>query len=177
MNKKELLNHKFENLRYIIKSVLGRDPCEKTRKREVIDARKIFCLIAYDSRDSFDLSWVQILDNGKTIVEIPRSYITLESIGKFLNKDHSTMHFMLKAGRELLEVDDEFTISYNRVYSKFGLNFYKQLEYLNISIDQAEYNLEKLKQHRKKLIKSKKQNDDKSNLPKQGVLFEISEGF
>ncbi len=175
MNKKELLYHKFESLRSIIKSTLGQDPCEKTRRREVIDARKIFCLIAYEAKDSFNLSWVQILDNGKTIVKIPRSYITLESIGKFLNKDHSTMHFMLKAARELLEVDDEFLTSYTRVYSKFGINTYKQIEYLNISIQQAEYNLQKLKEHRKKLIKSKNKNDDKSNLPKQGILFEISE--
>jgi len=93
-----LLTHDLNSLLEIIDNFIPDDIVNKlstikmkTRKRPITLLRSIFCMLS--------------MDMGYTLVEI----------GKFLNKDHSTIIYNNKAGYDLLENDTEFQKLYIQI--------------------------------------------------------------
>jgi hypothetical protein len=169
MNKEELLNYKFENLRSIVLAVTGQDVCKTTRHRSLVDARRIFCHII--NEEKYSASWKYEFTTATGLMTT--SYITSTSIGKFLGRDHATVLHMLKTCVQLLETDEDFRSIYNRVYSRFGKDIYKRLNYVTNAIEQLKEDLARLEKQKDELMDIKAQQYEESNVPRQGVLFEV----
>jgi hypothetical protein len=169
MKKQELLNYKFENLRSIVLAVTGQDVCVDTRQREVVDARRIFCHIIHSEK--YSSVWKYEYSTGFGIV--PTSYITTISIGKFLNRNHTSVLHMIKTCELVAEVDPEFKNLYDRVYSRFGEDLFKRLNYLDAAIEKLKDDLLKLERQREQVINLKKERDEEGKVSRQGVLFEV----
>lgn len=86
----------LENIIDVIKSELGIDlRKEKTRKRNVVDARKIYCDIANQSQ-----------------------LFTLEEVGELINRNYSTVVHSIKSSENLKDCDTLYMAKYNRVFDK-----------------------------------------------------------
>jgi len=170
MTKEELLEHKFQNLRSIVMAVTGQDVCENSRKREVVDARRIFCTLIYGEKNASPWKYEYTCASGL----MTTSYISVSCIGRFLGRDHATVLHMLKTCSSVLEVDANFKEAYDKVYSRFGRDVFKRLHYINGTIEKLKKDLETLEKQRDYVLRLKKEQDEKSEIPKQGVLFEVS---
>jgi len=87
----------LELLRNLIIRHLKKDPKDKSRIREVVDAKKIFCLIAFYEVKGF--RYVQV--------------------GKFLNMNHATIVHHVKSAKDLLNYDPYFRENYKLVENNF----------------------------------------------------------
>jgi len=170
MNEKEVLEHKFQTLRQVVRTVVGADPLENSRRRPVADAKRIFCQIIYEHRD---LHTLPKMFGDLLGTPAKKSYITTPAIGRFLNRDHTSILHLLKTTPILLKSNKEFKDLYNSVYTKFGKDIYKRLQFTEASIEIKEKELEYLYNLRDELINLKNVDYEKGNVPKQGVLFEI----
>lgn len=75
------------------------DIIDKTRKREIVDARHIFCVIA-------------------------RKYMkfTLTSIGNIIgSRDHTTISYSIKKFEDRVECEDVYRDKVRRIYEKLGI--------------------------------------------------------
>ncbi len=87
----------FELLKHIILNTTGCDVHKDLRLRNLVDARKIFSLIAYE--------------------EINRT--TFSTIGIYLNKDHSSIVHNKKMALEHIKYDAEFKALYEEIKKRF----------------------------------------------------------
>lgn len=80
----------------------------KNRKIEYVEARCIFCYIAKE-----------------------KLKFTYTGIGRYLEKDHTSIIHMNKRARNLLETDDKFMILYNQTIENIKMIYDKTPEYSN----------------------------------------------
>ena len=126
----------LELLRNLIIRHLKKDPKDKSRVREVVDAKKIFCLIAFYEVKGF--RYVQV--------------------GKFLNMNHATIVHHFKSAKDLLNYDPYFKENYKLVEN----NFFMQNQEVLITDIESEINillfkLNKLKDKREEFLNKKEE--------------------
>jgi hypothetical protein len=63
----------------------------RSRKRHIVDLRTMFCSIAY------------------------RLNFTLSDIGRYINRDHTTIIYLTRKADDLLETDEHFASLYNSI--------------------------------------------------------------
>ena len=127
----------LELLRNLIIRNLKQDPRQKSRLREVVDSKKIFCLIAFYEVKGF--RYVQV--------------------GKFLNMNHATIVHHVKSAKDLLNYDPYFKEKYKLIEN----NFFMQNQEVLITDIESEINillfrLNKLKEKREKYLANKETN-------------------
>lgn len=71
---------------------------DRTRTKEVVNARYIFC----------------------AIMKINYTY-TLEKIGKIIGRDHSTVMHAIQQFYNRYKTEDNFKLTVNKIYSKIGI--------------------------------------------------------
>lgn len=76
----------FENILDVVIAVTGINPISKIRKRDHVDARKIFSYLSYQY--------------------IPR--ISYSIIGKYLKRNHGTIIHHCRSAKNLIETEEEF---------------------------------------------------------------------
>tara|TARA_R110002153_G_scaffold64185_2_gene171841 strand:+ start:34 stop:447 length:414 start_codon:yes stop_codon:yes gene_type:complete len=86
-------------------------PKKKSRHRDVIDARKLFCLIAFENIKEF------------------RYY----KIAKFLEVHHATIIHHVRTSKDLLKYNQPFKEMYNTITNKFLIN--KKVSTKNIKLE------------------------------------------
>lgn len=121
----------LELLRNLVIRHLKQDPRQKSRLREVVDAKKIFCLVAFNEVKGF--KYVQV--------------------GKFLNMNHATIVHHVKSAKDLLNYDPYFKEKYKLIENNF---FMENQEVLITDIESEIhillFRLNKLKEKREKYL-------------------------
>lgn len=93
--------YNFEEIKKVTCEELKINPnafSSKSRKRELVDARKIYCKIVRENL------------KGTSI-----------AIGESINKDHSSVLHLVKSCNELIEIDKRFRGKYLKVKSNLSL--------------------------------------------------------
>ena len=124
----------LEILRNLIIKHFNVDPLDKNRERNIVDAKKVFSLIAFNEINGF-------------------SYTT---VSRFMGYHHATLIHHVKTAKDLLEYDFKFKEMYSKIESEFF--------YLNKSIIKQEIEAELilLDIRINKLKEMYRQNDDHS---------------
>ena len=102
----------LEILRNLIIKHFNVDPLDKNRERNIVDAKKVFSLIAFNEINGF-------------------SYTT---VSRFMGYHHATLIHHVKTAKDLLEYDFKFKEMYSKIESEFF--------YLNKSIIKQEIEAE-----------------------------------
>ena len=126
----------LELLRNLIIRHLKQDAKDKSRVREVVDAKKIFCLIAFYEVKGF--RYVQV--------------------GKFLNMNHATIVHHVKSAKDLFKFDPYFRENYKLIEN----NFFMENQEVLITDIESEINillfkLGKLKDKREEYLNKKEE--------------------
>jgi transcriptional regulator of heat shock response len=121
--------NEFESARKVIEMVTGVDVYSKCRKRDVVEARMMLASMLREMGFS------------------------LNTIGSFLNKDHTTIIHYTRKLNQLIDVDKVFLTKYLKcrelmIFKEQPVNLAKELDYVN--------EVEKLKRHVEVLKKEKK---------------------
>lgn len=128
------LDIEFQVLKKVVYDCSGIDINTTSRKREIVDQKKIFCLVAYN--------------------EMSASY---SSVGRFMGLGHATIMHHVENAFELLRYDKEFEKKYNRIKDE-----YLSKEKL-ISAEKIKQEINIVKKYLKKLKKELKKFDNKNN--------------
>jgi len=102
----------LEILRNLIIKHFNVDPLDKNRARNIVDAKKVFTLIAFNEINGFRYN----------------------SVSRYMGYNHATLIHHVKTARDLLEYDFKFKEMYSKIESEFF--------YLNKSIIKQEIEAE-----------------------------------
>tara|TARA_R110001592_G_scaffold60027_1_gene182483 strand:- start:284 stop:679 length:396 start_codon:yes stop_codon:yes gene_type:complete len=102
----------LEILRNLIIKNFNVDPLDKNRARNIVDAKKVFTLIAFNEINGFSYT----------------------PVSRYMGYHHATLIHHLKTARDLLEYDLKFKEMYSKIESQFF--------YLNKSIIKQEIEAE-----------------------------------
>lgn len=102
----------LEILRNLIIKHFKVDPLDKSRARNIVDAKKIFALIAFNEINGFSYT----------------------PVSRYMGYNHATLIHHVKTARDLLEYDLKFKEMYSKIESQFF--------YLNKSIIKQEIEAE-----------------------------------
>ena len=133
----------LELLRNLIIRNLKFDPTSKSRIRDVVDVKKIFCLIAFYEVKGFRYA----------------------KVGSFLGMNHATVVHHVRTAKDLLKYDPHFKEMYRRIESMF---FMANQEVV-ISDIESEMNILLIKLKRLR----QKRNDYLDKKEKQNLLAEF----
>ena len=133
------------NIRHVKK-----DPIVKSRIREVVDAKKIFCLIAFYEVKGF-------------------RYV---KVGKFLNMNHATIVHHVKSAKDLLNYDPYFRENYKLVEN----NFFMENQEVLITDIESEINillfkLNKLKDKREEFLNKKEEQKKLAHFETEDIVI------
>lgn len=91
------MNENLDILRNLIIKYLKSDPLIKSRNREIVDAKKIFCLMAFNNLQNF-------------------KYI---DIAIYCGVNHATIIYHVNTARDLLKYDPFFKKKYEKIEMEF----------------------------------------------------------
>ena len=128
----------LELLKNLIIRNLKFDPTSKSRIRDVVDVKKIFCLIAFYEVKGFRYA----------------------KVGSFLGMNHATVVHHVRTAKDLLKFDPHFKEMYNRIEA----NFFMANQEVVISDIESEMNillikLKRLRQKRNDYLNKKEEQE------------------
>ena len=125
-------------LRNLIIRHLKEDPKDKSRFRDVIDVKKIFCLLAFYEVKGFRYA----------------------KVGSFLGMNHATIVHHVRTAKDLLKYDPHFKEMYRRIEGVFFMaNQEVEISDIESEINILLFRLNKLKEKREKYLESKEKTE------------------
>ena len=125
-------------LRNLIIRHLKEDPKDKSRFRDVIDVKKIFCLLAFYEVKGFRYA----------------------KVGSFLGMNHATIVHHVRTAKDLLKYDPHFKEMYRRIEGVFFMsNQEVEISDIESEINILLFRLNKLNEKREKYLESKEKTE------------------
>ena len=139
----------LELLKNLIIRNLKFDPTSKSRIRDVVDVKKIFCLIAFYEVKGFRYA----------------------KVGSFLGMNHATVVHHVRTAKDLLKFDPHFKEMYNRIEA----NFFMANQEVVISDIESEMNillikLKRLRQKRNDYLNKKEEQELLAQFETEDIL-------
>ena len=139
----------LELLKNLIIRNLKFDPTSKSRIRDVVDVKKIFCLISFYEVKGFRYA----------------------KVGSFLGMNHATVVHHVRTAKDLLKFDPHFKEMYNRIEA----NFFMANQEVVISDIESEMNillikLKRLRQKRNDYLNKKEEQELLAQFETEDIL-------
>lgn len=135
------MNENLDILRNLIIKNLKWDPLKKSRNREIIDAKKIFCLMAFNNVQNF-------------------KYV---EIAIYCGINHATVIHHVKTAKDLLKYDPYFKKNYEKIEMEFFMlnknvlesDLLSEIKLLSIKLDRLQKRHQEYLEHKEYVEKQK----------------------